>query len=228
MNRQCIDPETGALLHAWEIGALSEEDSKRFETHLLGCRDCFRKAQEFSPRAAILRHDDSVRNLVHETNDGSESALTVMDKLKHCLWPDLPLLIRPALTLLVIALLIYPSWLGLRSVRSPEVKPIECVDLVNSRGIEVQEVQLDQDLALKFVHNMGHAGMPYEVKIVDDKGRVAVQYRAPSCLNEYGTGMLLLERGSLQPGVHTLVVTVPGSDPVTGYVEYKFRVLPLN
>ena len=155
--------------------------------------DCFRKAQEFSPRAALLRHDDSVRGLIHETTNESDEETSLKDRLKKHLWPDMPLVFRPAVTLLIIALLIYPSWLGLRSVLRPEIKPIASVHLESSRGIDEQEFRLDEDLTLTFFHSDQHAGMPYEIKILDDKGRVAVRHMALSRLDEHGTGMLLLK-----------------------------------
>ena len=61
---KCKDPKLGALLHAYELNALSQEDTERVEIHLLGCEHCFHQLSNFELEASLLSSSDEVKELI--------------------------------------------------------------------------------------------------------------------------------------------------------------------
>ncbi|MFZ5979545.1 MAG: tetratricopeptide repeat protein [Candidatus Zixiibacteriota bacterium] len=57
---RCSDKRYGDLLHAYEIGMLSEDDRRAFELHLFDCQHCFEQAQRFQDTAELMRYDPDV------------------------------------------------------------------------------------------------------------------------------------------------------------------------
>ena len=54
---KCIDKKLGAKLYAYEIDLLDEAEKEEFEMHLLECKYCNGRAQEFAKEAEIIRSD---------------------------------------------------------------------------------------------------------------------------------------------------------------------------
>ena len=70
---KCINEEIGAMLHAYELGMLSEEDSNRVEVHLLECPHCNQMFLEFLQAARALRSDTEVRPVLEKLNEKTTS-----------------------------------------------------------------------------------------------------------------------------------------------------------
>jgi tetratricopeptide (TPR) repeat protein len=51
----CTEPQTGKLIHHFEMGQLSEADRVRFEMHLLRCEFCATEVEAMFPVAAAMR-----------------------------------------------------------------------------------------------------------------------------------------------------------------------------
>jgi len=60
------------LLHAYEIGMLSDDEVSIFEAHLIECERCFEQVKNFQREAALLARDADVRKAVSVLS-GSES-----------------------------------------------------------------------------------------------------------------------------------------------------------
>jgi tetratricopeptide (TPR) repeat protein len=56
----CIDGRFEQLLHAYELGMLSEQDRRDMEVHLLDCDSCWQKVQVFEPALRIMRSDPDI------------------------------------------------------------------------------------------------------------------------------------------------------------------------
>jgi tetratricopeptide (TPR) repeat protein len=54
-NVVCIDPDTGELKGSFELGLLSPEEKRQFETHLLECDRCFQELYRSAPVAELTR-----------------------------------------------------------------------------------------------------------------------------------------------------------------------------
>lgn len=53
----CREPKTGALIARYEMGLLSDEERRRFETHLLECDACFQDYYQFAPVAEVISRE---------------------------------------------------------------------------------------------------------------------------------------------------------------------------
>ena len=62
----CTNHNSGIFLHAYELGALSEQESQRFEMHLLECKYCFDQFNDFTRISALVANDISLRSLIAE------------------------------------------------------------------------------------------------------------------------------------------------------------------
>ncbi len=52
------------MLHAYELGLLSEEERRLFELHLMECNDCFEKVSSFAESAVLLNEDSDIKEMV--------------------------------------------------------------------------------------------------------------------------------------------------------------------
>ena len=57
---ECNDKRYRDLIHAWELGLLSDDERREFELHLMECPACFEDVQRFRREAEALRTDASV------------------------------------------------------------------------------------------------------------------------------------------------------------------------
>jgi hypothetical protein len=109
---ECTDPEIGSLLHAYEVGALSETDAKRFEVHILGCEQCFRRIKDFEYEAALLFEDEDVKEMVDRIDRAHLRRHSPAGRLWRYLWPKAPLIFKPAIAYLLILLMVIPAYRG--------------------------------------------------------------------------------------------------------------------
>jgi len=61
MNNECTNRNIGDKLFAYEMGMLSEEESREFEEHLIDCPHCCKLVEEFMETSRLLRTDDDVK-----------------------------------------------------------------------------------------------------------------------------------------------------------------------
>jgi len=135
--RRCCDKSIGTLLHAYELRVLTEQDTERFEIHLLQCDFCSHQVELFQREAAMLRNDDDVawitpRYIPTESTESKEATRVYCSKLdvadpiilehESCpeippqrsgnlwrfLWPNAPFIFKPALAYLLVLLLAIP------------------------------------------------------------------------------------------------------------------------
>ena len=66
MSDHCMDENLGNMLHAYELGMLSDQDKDALESHLLDCQHCFDQLKEFAPRGTILSASPQIRQLLED------------------------------------------------------------------------------------------------------------------------------------------------------------------
>ena len=86
----CTEQETGDLLHAYEIGALSEADVERFEIHLMHCEHCYEQVKDFQREAALLFEDSEVKEAVRGVCEADPNQDSLTGRFKRYLWPHSP------------------------------------------------------------------------------------------------------------------------------------------
>jgi hypothetical protein len=226
---KCEDTDLGRLLHAYELGGLSEEDAESFEIHLLECEHCFGELKAFEEAAALLCSDQEVAELVGQNALGTEgSPGSVLERLWHHLWPDAPLVFKPILAYLLVLLLILPAYWGLR--RSPVVgiNPPQVMTLLPEKSPAEGKFQAgtDRDGELRFEFRDAIVNQSYLVLIESENGENIYRNRDFNTFDDYGWGELIIPHARMSPGYYKLTIAGPrkGLGRDTSY--YYFRVVP--
>ncbi|PKK85060.1 MAG: hypothetical protein CVT49_00535 [candidate division Zixibacteria bacterium HGW-Zixibacteria-1] len=69
----CGDKHFEEMLHAYELGMLSDVDREEFEMHMMDCRFCFERVQKLAVVSHIVRHDPEIRTTIEETIETEEA-----------------------------------------------------------------------------------------------------------------------------------------------------------
>jgi hypothetical protein len=222
---KCTDSKLGALLHAYELKALSDEDVERFEIHLLECEFCFEQLKDFEVAADLLVSDKEVKELIKEYAPMESShPEPYLKKLWQNIWPETSLIFKPALAYLLILLLILPAYYGLKRSTQEEIRPItQTINLMPFRSVgeDVFKISLGKDGVISFLFEDAVAGQSYQVAIESEDGRVAYKNDTFREFDANRTGRLLLPLVKMKIGNYSLVIT----DPRTGNrQEYTFQI----
>jgi Asp-tRNA(Asn)/Glu-tRNA(Gln) amidotransferase C subunit len=224
---KCKDSNLGELLHAYELNALSEEDTERFETHLLECEHCFNQLKNFEQEAVLLSSDDEVKKIIREAVvEEFPRSESFLKRLWRYIWPETPLVFKPVLAYIVILLMILPAYYGLK--RSPEqrIMSVQQISLIPDRSGEESlfKVSAGGRGLIRFVFREAIAGEKYHVVIQSEDGRVIFQDDSFDKFDEYGTGLLSLPLAKAKPGSYRLLITDPLAEPPLNKQEYSFSI----
>lgn len=72
---ECRDKKFKEMLHAYELGLLSDEDRAAFETHLIECDYCFERVQRMETASSLIRDDSDARQVVNDAVEHEEKVL---------------------------------------------------------------------------------------------------------------------------------------------------------
>jgi peptidoglycan/xylan/chitin deacetylase (PgdA/CDA1 family) len=218
---KCIDPELGALLHAYELQALTDADQERFELHLMRCRHCFDEVLGFERQARGIRQSAAARETVLEATAGEKAAGGVR-QLWGLLWPRVPLLFRPLIPYVILVLCLYPAYLGIAYLAShhDEIRATQTIQLVPNRAAN-QNV-----FSIGFSFPQAQKGREYLVEISTmEEHEVVLRYRV-STLDDLGRGELFYPLAKMKLGEYRLVISDPAGAAVGQQYEYRFRIDP--
>lgn len=218
---RCTDSEAGRLLHAYELRQLSPEDTAIFEEHLLTCNYCFEEASNFESITGLLVSDAEVKSVVERSVE-ADSKEGILRRLKSIVWPSaMPLALRPAVTYVALALLIYPAYLGLRSASEPAVRSTQTVILSGTRGAAEPSIESAQPLSLVFRVGGNSQNDTLIVKMTDDNGSTLFLDRSFTALSPGGLGTLGFDRNALTSGRYFLTVSNQADSLL---VQYTFQI----
>ncbi len=223
MMKRCIDQELGAMLHAYELGALGEEDVERFELHTMKCEFCYSEIASFDQYTEAMRQ--SV--LSGELADQAVSPEPESGRLWRYLWPRAPLLLRPALLLLALLALIYPAYLGLvpDSDVSEQARAVQMIRFSPTRTTQTNSFGSGsgQDGVISYSFEGAIAGKEYEIVVLADDSSVVAWYTEVCTTDHIGRGDILLPLTRMNPGTYRLMISDP-SDSTAHPQEYYFRL----
>lgn len=225
---RCSNPKLGSLLHAYEVDTLPEEDLERFEIHLISCTYCFKQVHEFENVASVLREDEDVRSLVRGASrqpvrEPGEFWMT----LWRYLWPEAPLVMKPALVYLLALALLVPAYHGFRGGKGPDqtIHPVQMLNFFPLRDAEekVFTRTAGEDGMISFYCMGTVPGNPYQVIIKSEDNVIIFQDDHYDRFNEQSTGWLSLPLTTMSPGKYTL--SISDTDPQSRTVqEYSFLI----
>jgi hypothetical protein len=224
---KCKDPELGSLLLAYELGGLAEVENERFETHLIECEYCFDELQSFQSEASLLSNDEEVRQLVGQSaHEVSTKSRPLLKRLWQYLWPDRPVIFRPALAYFLVLLMIIPAYRGLMDSSENMIRTVQTVNLLPDRSIDegVFIIGMGSDGLLSFVLRRALPGHVYTITIESSAGETIFRDENFSNFDEYETGRLILPLTQVDPGDYRLIIIDPSSAPPANKQEYIFRI----
>lgn len=223
---ECCDPKIGVLLHAYEVGSLSDENTQRFEIHMLRCERCHSEIALFESQSELLRQDKVVRHeAALEASSATDESARIGGIWKS-LWPDKSRVLQPAWLIIAIILLIYPAYLGLRTSDPQEVAPLQVIALVPTRSAVRMHFQLDQteEVAISFVYVGAKEDHSYEIILREASGDVIYSNSNFTSFNEWGTGHLFMPAGTMKSGNYIIVIKDPLGEVGANIQEYRFPV----
>ena len=224
MNK-CINPQLGDMLHAYELNQLSDDNREKFELHLLDCPYCFEEAQKFEKVTDLIAGDKDVKEAIKRevAIDAKKSRAEFWQKLLELFWPRTQFVLKPAITYLVILLLAYPAYLGIRGKKESGVRQVVSLNLVPNRASSAAIEQSDKDILLTFVLSGAKPARTYTVRIIAPNGEVIYQNDHFSSFDSYEVGRLIIPADKIKKGGYKLDIFDPQSETFIGQ-EYTFRV----
>ncbi len=225
----CTDKNLGALLPAYELGALSDEDEKRLEIHLMQCEHCMNEVVAFEPSARVLRNSTKIKEAMArhaKPIQGVGSAKTLI----RYLWPDAPLIFKPALYILLVLLMVVPAIVGLRVMTGDtgDVRPVQMIRLIPTRAFASNTLSIESglDAAISFAVPDYSPGRLYDLAVINDLGGEVMRLDSFGSIDERGMGQIIVTNRAMKPGSYHLIVTCSGSVSTACELKYTFVIDP--
>lgn len=226
MKEYCNNPEAGKLLHAYELSLLSDDEKDLFEAHILECGFCYRELHSFNPRGALLSGSETVKDeLERELANASSKK-----KAKSLFGPNDRSIFQPALLLFLIAILIWPSYVGIKSMLYPPpengIAPMQKLFLSSLRADGKSIFKGDRNLDGLLVINCPaiEQEIGYRMEIFDSNNKsifIDPQFRV---FDKYKNAEVRFPHRLMIPGRYSVVVTDTGVDPNKELCRYDFWV----
>ncbi|UCD94883.1 MAG: zf-HC2 domain-containing protein, partial [Candidatus Zixiibacteriota bacterium] len=176
---ECIDRGIGSLLHAYELRALPDEDSERFEIHLMKCEHCFAKVKAFEKYAVSMHSSDAVKALTERAAADSRPDTVFRGGFRTWLWPDVHVLLRPGLIYLIVLLMIVPAFNGLRYLTggTAEVRPVQKIVINDLReSSNIFRISSGLDGLINIVLTRETLAESYDIVISSGDGKEIAHY----------------------------------------------------
>ncbi len=222
-NRQDKKIDVSELLHAWELGILSEEDARRFELHLLEDDKCFAEAQRSSLASDIIKNSSQARDEVDALLRRRRDCESARKRL------GIGRFLRgPTLAWIAVCLLIYPAYLGLTYLDSDDIRPVHNVSLFPSRSASGATIRISpgKEGVLSFIFRGAMPGKVYRITLTAQDRDVLLLDREFSDFDNHETGRLVIPAHLMQPGLYRLIIIDPELDEQSPLrtQEYNFSL----
>jgi hypothetical protein len=225
-TRGCRDLKVGALLFAYEIGALLPEDEERFDRHLLECEHCFERVRSFKEYSDMLRADEEVRESIFgEEISFAETPEDRGNFWRH-LWPPIPLPFKPALLYLVILILLYPAFNGMIEETGPAFEQVQTISLSPFRatGQESFSMSGSRTGIISFHYPGAKVNGLYTVVITDADETIVFSNTAFTAFDKFETGWLAFPSELMRPGSYRLEVYASANGSANVKQIYLFDI----
>jgi len=225
VSAQCTAPDVGKLLHAYEIGQLSEGEIQDFEAHVIECESCLNELTLLEQPLAAMLSEERLRSLIERAatreSTSREDPKSLIEWLKKAFWPEGNWLLKPALAYAAVVLLIYPAYLGLRSSGPSEPQVATTILLNTTRSVSAPSVADDSPVVL-FFRVFGHTqGSSYDISLWTEADELLYRNPAFTSVDARQMGTLSLPAGMIEAGGYRLVIIRPDSTTVR---EYSFEL----
>lgn len=105
MSDGCNDKRFEQMLHAYELGMLTEEERQHLECHLMDCPHCWEQVLRMEPAATLMKRDSDVHEVIRRVVDAHAQTDTApRRKLRRAFVPSI--IVAAA----VLAALLFKPW----------------------------------------------------------------------------------------------------------------------
>jgi hypothetical protein len=211
------------MLHAYEIGMLSEEDASRFEIHIIECESCREQVRRFSGGSALLRHDDEFTQIARNAVRKSVQEGGLLKRIVSTLGSRSSWLRKPVLAYVLALLLAYPAYLGLRPDQAV-ISPSTVIILDDMRSLSMPKFKSEDGATLVvdaiFKRAKGH-DRAFMISIVhEEDGKVV--YTDDFTFSTANRNAVEIPGGTLAPGKYELRLVDPEGE--LEFAPREFRV----
>lgn len=199
-NRCCTDYYRN-LLHAYELGLLSDEEREEFERHYLECGDCFREVREFEQAGKFLREDEDVYDTVRILAD-RDRASSGNGNFRGNVWRR-AIFSRVVAAAAMIIVLAIPAYFMLRGPTERQV-----VELMAMRGESHGTIDLEKggEVEIMFLLPDVLSDRSCSVKLVSFGGEEVFSGEDFSEFDRNGVGKLHLRVADFTDGYYKLLI----------------------
>ena len=225
---ECIDKEIGSMLHAYELRALTDEESERFEIHLMKCEHCFTKVKAFEKYAVSMHSSDAVKALTERTAAEARPDTDSGRGFWARLWPDVHMLLRPGLIYLIVLLMMVPAFYGVRYLTggTGEVRPVQKIVLNDLRESgNIFRISTGLDGLINVVLTRESFAESYRVVITSDDGREVARYDDFREFSDLGAAEILIPVSKMRKGIYRLTIYEPSADSSEAVLDRRFKII---
>jgi len=226
---KCIDEKIGAMLHAYELRTLSEEDTELFEIHLLHCDYCCNKVREFEEFATALGGSDKVKAAVERISKEAGETQSARDGILRKLWPGGSLLLKPGFIYILALLLLIPAIYGISLMTSPDYEigavQREIYYGVRNNGDAISfSKQSSFYGTIRFLVPDWEEGKKYRIALDDPTGMIVSRADGFDHLDDDGIGEITIPVGDMETGKYLISIFDLSADPNSALVEISFTI----
>ena len=226
MNNSCTNKKLGGLLHAYEIGVLSDDLADAVEIHILECDYCLARLQEFKGVEDMLSRDEiivkEIERLDRDIQKQGQAALKKIDPLPL----NRPVIFRPAFLFMVCILLAAALAVALIVRQGVEPGPLQEINLINYRagGTRIVIHENSGHISVSFGCPANMQNGPCSVTL-ERNSRDTVYYDANfKYFDSYHTGRLLIPNDPSLSGRYHLILRTRGESGESLVSEYAFTI----
>ncbi|MBD3232661.1 MAG: hypothetical protein GF315_02945 [candidate division Zixibacteria bacterium] len=222
---ECNDRSFKDLLHAYEMGILSEDERKRVEIHLLKCESCFETVQEGHESAQMMKTEGEFRAVAGEYGKEKVAGERLWNRLKMYLFSPITLpkphrIATVFVIFLIVAFSVYKFGIDTGS----EYRVQQVLKFYPNRAVTANFIELEQGgvAVIEFVYGEAQPGQSYRLQIKSLDSEYIVLDSVFSEFNDLGRGSVSIPVEAFTRGFFRLQFIDPESNQPQ--MEYRFRV----
>lgn len=205
-KNECTNRSIGLHLHAYEISALNEEMTEEFEIHLISCPYCFEAVSNFDSSIEALKSIEFSKQHTRKVH----------------FWKQYP--IHTAIVALFFVIMIYPTVIGIKSILTSKVEPLESITLVPVRSADKEyTLSHDNDLVLSLVYTDSKPNYNYTIEIYKNDNHL-LTFKSFDDFDQYHTGRLLIPKETLVSGNYLCILKDNENEDGKILQQYTFRI----
>jgi hypothetical protein len=180
----------------------------------------------FEQNALHLTTSTRIKAFVDKTASPEPTAESRFSRIWQFLWPDTPLIARPAVSYLVILLLIIPAYIGIGRLDRTSVRELhQVVHLTPNRSAQQALVRAgENDALLTFRFDGYQPGRSYDIEITSEDSSTVFAIDEFASFDRRGIGYISLSLPRMVPGRYQLTITGTGQDSGRVFQQYQFSI----